>query len=141
MIKVEISGRAALPGRNIEKIVKKALLAVRIKTAYVSVAFVGNREIKKWNKVYRRKDKATDILSFGFSKAVGDESKWKKEGELLISEREARANAKLKKNSLKGELELLLVHGVLHLAGYDHEKKSEELKMFALQDKILKSLA
>ena len=140
MIKVEKSGRAALADKEVEKVIKKALMAARIKKAYVSVAFVSSSEIRKWNNIYRNKNEATDILSFGFNKAVGDAARWKVAGELLISEREARANAKDKKSSLKKELQLLLTHGALHLAGYDHEKKSEELLMFALQDKILKSI-
>lgn len=140
MIKVEISGHSALPAKEIEEAVKAALRAVRIKNAYVSLAFVNSGEIKKWNRIYRNKNRATDILSFGFMEAVGDEAGWERKGELLIAEKEARANARLKKNTLKNELRLLLVHGVLHLAGYDHEKKKDELKMFALQDKILKGL-
>lgn len=140
MIKVEISGRSVLQSAEAVKVVKAALKAARVFTARVSVALVSNLVIRKWNKLYRNKDKETDVLSFGFIHPSADEKKWKKVGELLISESVARKNAKNKKLSLKDELRILLVHGALHLAGYDHEKIDEEREMFALQDKILKSL-
>lgn len=140
MIKVEISGDSVLSRKEILKVLRAALRKVDIETAYISVAFVRRNGIRRLNKIYRNKDKATDILSFGFSKALGDEGRNNRVGELVISEEEARANIKGRKTTLKKELRLLLVHGALHLAGYDHEKLKDEKKMFALQDKILKKL-
>lgn len=140
MVKVEISGESVLSRKEILKVLRAALRKVGIETAYVSVAFVRRKAIRRLNKIYRNKDKATDILSFGFSKALAEDGEKTRSGELVISEEEARANAKDKKTTLKKELRLLLVHGALHLAGYDHEKVKDEKKMFALQDRILKKL-
>lgn len=140
MIKVEINGSSALNSAETVKVVRAALKAARFHTAKVSIAFVPGQVIKKWNKLYRNKDQETDVLSFGFSRPSRDEKSWQRFGELLIAESVAKINAQRKKLPLRDELELLLVHGCLHLAGYDHEKKLEEKKMFALQERILRNL-
>ncbi len=141
MIKVEINGRSNLSEKEIIKVLRASLRKAGTKTANLSVAFVKKNEIKRLNKIYRKKNKATDILSFGFSRPlIIEESGGGKFGELIISPEEAKLNAKAKKTSLKNELRLLLVHGALHLCGYDHEKKADKKKMFALQEEILKSL-
>lgn len=140
MIKVEINGSSLLSADEAAKTIRRALGAVKIKDAYVSVAFVSSSEIKTWNRLYRKKNKATDVLSFGFSKPMGDESGWKKMGELLISSAEAKKNAKEKKIKLRDELKLLLVHGSLHLAGYDHVKEMEARRMKGLEKAILDEL-
>ncbi len=140
MIKVEINGSSLLSADETAKIVRRALGAVKIKDACVSVAFVQSSEIKTWNRRYRKKNKATDILSFGFFKPMGDESGWKRTGELLISTAEAKKNAKEKQIKLRDELKLLLVHGSLHLAGYDHVKGPEARRMKRLEKSILDDL-
>lgn len=140
MIKVEINGCSALNSAETVKVVRAALKAARFHTAKVSIAFLSSQVIRKWNKLYRNNDQETDVLSFGFSRPRGDEKKWQRFGELLIAESVAKRNAQRKKLPLRDELKLLLVHGCLHLAGYDHEKKLEEKKMFALQERILRNL-
>jgi probable rRNA maturation factor len=117
--------------------VKAALTRIKITKALVSVVFVNASEIKKWNRKYRNKNRPTDILSFGWSKALAEESKWKRKGELLICEKEATKGAREKSISLAKEIKLLLVHGSLHLSGFDHEKEKDAKAMFALQKKIL----
>lgn len=140
MIKIEISGSSVLNRSEIVKAVGAALKAARLHTAKVSVAFVSREVMRRWNKLYRKSNMATDVLSFGFSRPSGEEKRWQRFGELLIAESVAKKNAQRKKLPPKDELKLLLIHGVLHLSGYNHEKKSEEKKMFALQERILKSL-
>ena len=81
----------------------------------ISLALVDKKEIKKFNKVYRKKDNITDVLSF----TLDDEYVL---GEIIICLEQARKQAKEKKETLKSELQLLTVHGILHLLGYDHEK-------------------
>ncbi|MBT4849997.1 rRNA maturation RNase YbeY [Candidatus Parcubacteria bacterium] len=81
----------------------------------ISIALISSKEIKALNKVYRKKDIATDVLSFNLdSREIL--------GEIVICLGQARINAKQKKNTIVSELKLLTVHGILHLLGYDHEK-------------------
>jgi len=96
----------------------------------VSVAFLTKPQIRKLNKLYRGKDKPTDVLSFIHAE---DEVL----GEVLICYDVAKLQAKEQGVSIREELVRLLVHGVLHLMGYDHEKKKESQEMFALQEVIL----
>jgi probable rRNA maturation factor len=86
-------------------------------TGRVDVLVAGDRELRALNRVYRGKDHPTDVLSFPAQpKAKADMA-----GDIAISSDEAARNAKRFGHSLDEELKILLVHGVLHLAGYDHE--------------------
>ena len=96
---------------------------------HVSIAFVLAPAIRQANREYRGKDRVTDVLSFSLSS---------ESGELLICFAQAQKQAKAMKHSVRNEVIFLLVHGMLHLFGHDHEKEDEAEKMFSLQEKILK---
>ncbi len=103
------------------------------KHVVVTVGIVGDRTIARLNSMYRGKQKITDVLSFQYTK-----TKTSLEGDIIISLPQARRQARVIGNTTTEELSFLFVHGLLHLFGYDHEKnKSEERRMFALQDLIL----
>lgn len=86
----------------------------------LSIALVGLSRIKELNKRYRGKNRPTDVLSFQ------DKENW---GEIVICPAEVRKNARKYKSNFKKELFRVLIHGVFHLLGYDHEKKKEREKM------------
>ncbi|MCJ8277720.1 MAG: rRNA maturation RNase YbeY [Bdellovibrionales bacterium] len=102
----------------------------KIKKSELTLAFVEKSHIKKLNKQFRGKNKPTDILSFdGFEPG--------ELGELVLCGDIVDLQAKEHKLGKNEELGYLLIHGVLHLLGYEHEKGgAEEKKMFALQDQI-----
>lgn len=99
----------------------------------VSVAFVGPGRMRKLNKTYRGKNKTTDILSFPESKVafgkfkIGKLEKIQGLGELIICLREVNKNAKKFNISTDKELVRVVIHGVLHLLDFDHEKDSGEM--------------
>ena len=93
------------------------------------VVFVNSPEMKRLNNQYRGKNYATDVLSF--ESADPDAV-----GELVLCMPVLRAQSKRTGLSERGELGYMIVHGVLHLLGYDHGEKADEVKMFALQDEI-----
>ena len=98
-----------------------------------------NRVLRDFNKRFRGMDEVTDVLSF--EDAYDDpEDGSHMLGDILISLEKAEEQSNLGGHSLMQELEMLLVHGVLHLCGYDHGEKNEYAKMTALQDKILTAL-
>lgn len=99
----------------------------------VSIGFVSAARMREFNRAWRGKDKVTDVLSF----ELGEGSL---KGEILLSYEQAALQAKQMKHSVRDELYFLIVHGVLHLWGYDHEDPKDAKKMFPLQKKILKSL-
>jgi probable rRNA maturation factor len=101
----------------------------------VSVLLTGDEQIRTLNRDFRHKDKATDVLSFPAAEAGG---RARLVGDLAISVETAAREAEGRGHSLTLELETLLLHGVLHLAGYDHEVDSGEMarKEEALRRKL-----
>lgn len=103
--------------------------------AEVSIAFVGDDEIGRLNEEWLGRDGPTDVLSFGLGEAplVAD---------IYISVDTARRNAARFGVELREELLRLVVHGVLHAAGYDHPEGEERAtsKMFELQERLLERL-
>lgn len=98
------------------------------------IVFVGKTEIRRLNRLYRHMDYATDILSF----EPADQAAL---GELVICLPVIKSQSLKAGHSLREELGLMVVHGVLHLLGFDHMKVKDEAKMFALQNKIFERLA
>lgn len=112
----------------------------------VSVTFVDNDKIREINKEYRDKDAVTDVISFAVEDDEDDvfsllelegEEITRDLGDIFISYDKAVEQAEEYGHSLKREIGFLLVHGFLHLNGYDHMSLSEEKIMFALQEEIL----
>ena len=102
----------------------------------VVVKLTGDREIQKLNKLYRGIDKSTDVLSFE-NEYTDPENGEHYLGDIMISVETAATQAEAHGNTLQHEIEMLLVHGILHLAGHDHANKKERAQMAALQDQVL----
>ena len=92
----------------------------------VTVALVSDQRVRALNKTYRRKDYATDVLSFGEPSAFGfPPSALSPEpflGEVVIARGVARRQAREAGHSERTELKVLALHGLLHLLGHDHER-------------------
>ncbi len=87
----------------------------------ISCLVTNDAELRRMNKQYRRKDRATDVLSFPSAEGNGFA------GDVAISLDRARAQAAGHGHSLENELRILMLHGALHLAGMDHEKDAGEM--------------
>lgn len=85
----------------------------------VAILVTGNRQLRDLNRHFRRKDKATDVLSFPRGDGAG--------GDIAVSSEMARQNAARYGHGLLEELKILILHGMLHLAGYDHEKDNGKM--------------
>lgn len=109
--------------------------------AEVTLLLTDDDQLRTLNKEYRGIDAPTDVLSF----ATGDSMPGMEEdeaylGDIIISVPTAERQAKLGGHSLKAELQLLAVHGTLHLLGYDHEDLDEKDRMWWAQASILAQL-
>ncbi len=105
----------------------------------VTLQVTDDKTIRKFNLQYRDTDEATDVLSF--ENAFTDpESGEMYLGDILISCETAKRQAEIRGLELMAELEMLLVHGILHLAGMDHAEVSDWEEMSTLQDTILSEL-
>lgn len=125
--------------------VRKAVLAAlrgagRKGEFEVGVVFVGDAEMARLNAAYRGKRKTTDVLSFGNDEPWPGAGERELLGDVIVSVAQAGRQAKAAGKPLRAELAMLLVHGVLHLLGYDHETIKDEQVMFPLQNRILKTL-
>ena len=103
--------------------------------AGLTLLITNNSEIKKLNFKFRKINKSTDVLSFHLDKKEQIKNKYL--GDIIISYEKAKKQANEKKFSVESELLMLLIHGYLHLLGYDHMIKKDAKKMFALQNKML----
>jgi probable rRNA maturation factor len=100
----------------LQRFTRQAQKLVRLK-GEVAVLITSRREVQALNRRFRRKDKPTDVLSF--PAAMG--------GDIAICAEIARQNAKRIGHSVSDEIKVLVLHGMLHLAGYDHETDSGEM--------------
>lgn len=110
----------------------------------VDVTIVGRNTIKELNREHRNVDRVTDVLSFPLlendelkSDLMHDENIQTELGDIVICKSRAIEQAKEYGHSLERELCFLALHGFLHVLGYDHMQKEDEMVMFPLQDKIL----
>lgn len=111
----------------------------------LSVTFTDNEGIWELNKLYRKVDRPTDVLSFPmYTFADGDTPSPDEPiilGDMVLSVEKAKEQAEEFGHSLKREVAFLTVHSVLHLLGYDHELSDDaEREMFRLQDSIMEKL-
>ncbi|MDD4504019.1 MAG: rRNA maturation RNase YbeY [Clostridiaceae bacterium] len=117
----------------------------------VSISFVDNEEMRSLNMEYRGIDKETDVLSFPmveFIEAGLEEEDENAEyieeeialGDIVISMERALEQSEEYGHSFNRELAFLLVHGMLHLLGYDHEEGASEGEMFEKQESILREM-
>lgn len=108
----------------------------------LEVLIVDEQTIKEINRDYRNKDAVTDVISFALDDEVEGEIVARGQpnrllGTIIICGPVAERQAQEYNHSLKREMKFLFVHGLLHLLGYDHMNKEDEIEMFALQDKII----
>ena len=116
--------------------------------AELSVALIGDQDMQALNRRYRKKDRPTDVLSFGVGRvptadALPTDPRTPPPllGDVVISVDTAARQAAERNVSLAEELRFLLAHGILHLLGYDHERSpAEARRMFAKQRHLLRKL-
>jgi len=105
-----------------------------------SLAFVGEQKIRSLNRIFRGKDRVTDVLSFEESKDefISGPAERKNLGEIIICISRAKNQARKYGWTLNREISRLLVHGLSHLLGYDHENVSQKQaqKMFDFEAKV-----
>lgn len=128
-----------LPLRRIKRTAEKILDFLGESESELSLALVGNAAIAKLNKKYRRKSKPTDVLSFPADAAAKGGTALL--GDVVISIDKAREQAKAGGWTLAGEIDRLLIHGIVHLLGYDHERSPKDARvMRALEKKIARAV-
>jgi len=112
------------------------------KNGEITFVLVDDEYIKILNNKYRNQNKATDVISFAYLE-VSDFDKLEEDipaGDIFISLDTAKRQAKEKKHSLKREVQILSIHGLLHCFGFDHRNDKEESEMEKWASKILEQI-
>ena len=104
----------------------KALDAIGKSESSATIAFVSDNRIRELNRQFRGIDKATDVLSFPAEEKVNL-------GDIAVSVETAAVQAKENGLTLEGEIAQLILHGLLHLCGYDHETDTGEMNRLELK--------
>jgi len=107
----------------LKKFAEKVLKSIKLKIPELSIGFVSSSRMKSLNRKYRGRNRITDVLAFDY-------------GEIIICLSQAKKQARNLEHSLRDELTILLIHGILHLAGYDDKTKSGYNKMLNKQKEI-----
>jgi len=146
--------KVPLAEQSLTEFLGRILREVKSAEAEVSIAFVSDTEIAKWNQNYRHKKGPTDVLSFpALSKRRAERHAkrklttgvWAKSaggflGDIAIAPETARRYAKKNGRTLDNEIRILMLHGVLHLMGYDHDSKSDYGQMNRIEQKLRRRL-
>ena len=149
LVNATIEPHYPLKRSQITKAAKQTLEKMDVKgDVRLDVSVIGDRKMRSLNREFRGIDKATDVLSFSFELEGKNKTKFVNPpdtnylnlGDVIISYPQLLARA-AKENMLVDEmLNLLVVHGILHLLGYDHEIPLEAFDMEKLEDQILEEL-
>jgi probable rRNA maturation factor len=129
----------------VKKIVRQVLQAEGVAPPYdVGLVFADSDAVKQLNRDYRKVDETTDVLAFHMLPQKGADPSFAlppdgvtRLGEVIISYPQAVAQAKEYGHSPERELALLVIHGILHLMGYDHEEPEEESQMGERETELL----
>ncbi len=115
-----------------------ALMGVRRRSVSVTVRIVGKSESKSLNSRFRGKQKPTNVLSFPFEAPPGTRSDLL--GDIAICAEVVRREAREQSKSARAHWAHMVVHGIMHLRGYDHERSEEAAVMEAKEVRVLKAL-
>jgi probable rRNA maturation factor len=108
----------------------------------INIIFIDDKSMRDMNREYRDIDRTTDVLSFSYLEdSIGKELAGSQNiiGEVYISPSTARKNSRQQEGSWNFGLEiiLLIIHGILHIFGYDHERDEEKAEMYNIQDSLI----
>ena len=150
VIRVDKGFQGRIDKRWLRRLVKESLGAHGVDTEVeLSLLITDDATVRELNKKYREKDKTTDVLSFaleadkrgdavaGFVMPPGEMVHL---GEVIVSYPKAAEQAAEREHPVEDELALLVVHGVLHLLGHDHDKPAREREMRSLEQRVLSAV-
>lgn len=123
---------------ELERLIAYASEMEKVTNAVFSITFVNDDEMREMNKNYRNIDRTTDVLSFAFEDNMDiKNNEIRMLGDIYISVDKAKAQALEYGHAYLRELSFLMIHGFLHLLGYDHMDEESEKEMFSRQEEIL----
>lgn len=143
MIQVALSNRqqsVKLSSPRLKRNARRVLLEMGFVKAELSLAFVDDGEMRLLNATYRRVNAPTDVLAFAMGEGRFAGINPHVLGDVVISTETAVSRAKQDGRSVSEELDALLVHGILHLIGYDHERSPTDARVMRAKERSLRDL-
>ncbi len=144
-------GRVRVVLAPLERYFARVLGVLGLSNEAASVRFVNDSQMARWNQMYRGKRGSTDVLSFPAAERENQPERTRRGrtrrktrpvrrneylGDIAISPSVAKRNARRFGRTLAQELQILILHGVLHLVGYDHETDHGEMEHFESQLRV-----
>ncbi|MEW6682438.1 MAG: rRNA maturation RNase YbeY [Nitrospirota bacterium] len=140
MIQVSVANRqqsVKLSNTRVKRKARQVLLEMGFVKAELSLVFVDDGEMRLLNATYRRLNEPTDVLAFAMSEGRFGGINPHVLGDVVISAETAAFRAKEEGRELDDELDALLVHGILHLIGYDHERSPADARLMRAKERSL----
>ena len=126
---------SAMTNKAVGSIIGLTLKALKKPNYELSLHLVGDKKMRALNRRWRGFNRTTDVLAFAAQEdALADSDDL---GDIFISVAQIKKQAKARELSYQEEFARILIHGILHLLGFDHGTRAEEKKMFGLQERIL----
>ena len=126
--------------RRFQRLAQAVLSHVGEPQAELGLTFIGDRRMRRLNRQYRKKDRTTDVLAFAMRDAVTPRALHhtpRPLGDVVISIPTAMRQAKEGQRSLDHEIVVLMIHGILHLCGYDHERSEAEARRMQRRERMI----
>jgi probable rRNA maturation factor len=140
---VVVTTRRATPtlsSAGVRRDVRTLLQALGEERAEVTVTFVDDAEIRVLNRDYRAMDRSTDVLAFAMREGLRVDGDASELGDVVISLETAARQARSHRVPLASEVRSLLIHGLLHLLGYDHERSAAAARRMRAMARQLRAL-
>ena len=131
--------------KELVKRISKKVLKQEKKQGDISIVFIGAKRMQDLNKRYRKEDRVTDVLCFSQNSILSKFFDLPKEsfelGEIIVCLTKIKKNAQEFKSDFEKELKWVIIHGILHILGYNHEKSKKQAKRMREKEKYyLKNL-
>ena len=119
----------------LRKLATRILQSIGEREALLSLEIVGDVRMRRLNRTFRHRDKTTDVLAFATREGPGPPSSLL--GDVVISLPQAIRQARRHQRGIDHEVVVLLIHGMLHLCGYDHERSETEARRMARRERAV----
>ncbi len=133
---VEHGPHRGVPRREVKRRLTKMIRALQLDNPEVSFVLTDDARIHDLNKIYRHKDRPTDVLAFAMREGEFAELAGASLGDVIVSVPTARKQAEERARSVLSEVTMLLAHGLLHLLGWDHETPAKDRRMRGETDRL-----
>lgn len=144
MIEVTFSGKIppSCTAHEIERAVQLVFVRARRSShGHVSLAFISDAVMQRLNAKWRHRRRSTDVLSFPAAEVPPIKGQRREWGDIFVSPVYVRNEARRRGIAFQEEVMRVVIHGALHLLGYDHATEEEEFRMFRLQEGIVSAVS